>query len=47
MLNEALKSCKKMISANVNTDAKKEIKEPVAVFYNFSQKCPLKTWNTM
>ena len=35
-----------MIS-NIKTDAKQEIKELVAVSYNFSQKCLLKTWNTM
>ena len=42
MLNEVLISCKKMISADIKTDAKQ-----VAVSYNFSQKCLLKTWNTM
>ena len=47
MLNEALKSCKKMISADTETDAKQEIKELVTVSYNFSQKYLLKTWNTM
>ena len=36
-----------MISTDVKTDVKQEIKELVAVSYNFSQKCLLKTWNTM
>ena len=31
-----LKSCKKMISADIKTDAKQEMKELVAVSYNFS-----------
>ena len=31
MLNEVLKSCKKMKSANVKTDVKKEIKQLVDV----------------
>ena len=43
MLNEALKSCRKMISADIKTDVKQEIKELVAVSYNFSQKYLLKT----
>ena len=43
MLNEVLKSCKKMISADIKTDAKQEIKELVAVSYNFLQKYLLKT----
>ena len=47
MLNEVLKSSKKMISANIKTDAKHEIKELVAVSHNFSQKYLLKSWNTM
>ena len=47
MLNEVLKSCKQMISTEMKTDAKKEIKELVAVSYNFSHKCLLKTWNKM
>ena len=47
MLNEVLKSSKKMISANMKIDAKHEIKDLVAVSYNFSQKYLLKTWNTM
>ena len=38
MLNEVLKSCKKMISANIKTDVKQEIKELIAVSYNFLQK---------
>ena len=38
MLNEVLESCKKMISADIKTDAKQEIKELVAVSDNFSQK---------
>ena len=33
MLNEVLKSCKKMISADIKTDAKQEIKELVAVTF--------------
>ena len=36
MLNEVVKSCKKMISADIKTDAKQEMKELVAVSYNFS-----------
>ena len=32
-----------MISADIKTDAKQEIKEPVAVSYKFSQKWVLKT----
>ena len=36
-----------MISADIKTDAKQEIKELVAVSYNFLQKYLLKTWNTM
>ena len=32
MLNEALKSCRKMISADIKTDVKQEIKELVAVY---------------
>ena len=43
MLNEVVKSCKKMISADIKTDAKQEMKELVAVSYNFSQKYLLKT----
>ena len=43
MLNEVLKSCNKMISDDRKTDAKQEIKELLAAFYNFSQKCLLKT----
>ena len=41
MLSEVLKSYKKMISAesaDTKTDVKQEIKELVAVSYNFSQK---------
>ena len=38
MLNEVLKSCKKMIFANIKTDVKQEIKVLVAVSYNFPQK---------
>ena len=38
MLNEVLKSCKKMISANIKTEAKQEIKVLVAISYNSSQK---------
>ena len=36
MLNEVVKSCKKMISADIKTDPKQEMKELVAVSYNFS-----------
>ena len=36
MLKEVLKSCKKMISFDIKTDVKQEIKELVAVSYNFS-----------
>ena len=43
MLNEVLKSCKKVISADIKTEAKREIKELVAVSYNFSQNSLLKT----
>ena len=35
MLDEVLKSCKKMISADVKADVKQEIKELVAVSYKF------------
>ena len=38
MLNEVPKSRKKMISADIKIDMKQEIKELVAVSYNFSQK---------
>ena len=43
MLNETLKSVKKMISADIKTDAKQEIEELVAVSNNFSERCLLKT----
>ena len=33
-----LKSCKKMISADIKTDAKQKIKELIIVFHNLSQK---------
>ena len=36
-----------MTSTDIKTDAKQEIKELVVVSYNFSQKCLIKTWNTM
>ena len=36
MLDEVPKSFKKMISADIETDVKEEIKE---LPYNFSQKC--------
>ena len=42
MLNEVLKSCKKMISADIKTDAKQEIKELVPsqnLKYNVKQAC--------
>ena len=42
MLNEVLKSCKQMISADIKTDAKQEIKELVAVSYSYLQKYLLK-----
>ena len=35
MLNEVLKSCKKVISAGVKTDVKQELSELIAVSYNF------------
>ena len=35
-----------MISADIKTDTKQEIKELVAVSCNVSQTCLLKTWNT-
>ena len=35
MLDEVLKSCKKMISADIKPYVKQEIKELVAVYYNF------------
>ena len=38
MLNEVLKSCKKMISADIKADVKQEIKELVVPSYNGSQK---------
>ena len=44
MLNEVLKSCKKIIYADdIKTDAKQKTKELLAKFYNFSQKYLLKT----
>ena len=43
MLNEVVKTCKIMISADIKTDVKQEIKELAAVFYNFSQKYFLRT----
>ena len=47
MLNEVLKSCKKVISADIKADTKQEIKELVAASYNVSQNYILKAWNTM
>ena len=35
MLNEVLESCKKMISADIETDVKQEINELTTVSYNF------------
>ena len=35
MLDEVVKSCKKMISTDTKADVKREIKELVAVSYNF------------
>ena len=43
MLNKVLKSCKKMISADIKADAIQEIKELIATSYNISQKYLLKT----
>ena len=43
MLKEALKSCRKMISAVIKTDVKQEIKELVAVSYKFPLKYLQKT----
>ena len=43
MLNEVVKTCKIMKSADIKTDVKQEIKELVAVFYNFSQKYLFRT----
>ena len=43
MLNEARKSCRKVISADIKTDVKQEIKELVAVSYNFPLKYLQKT----
>ena len=37
MLNEVLKSCKKMISADIKTDVKQEIKELIAVSNNLRE----------
>ena len=42
MLNEVLKSCKKVISADIKADTKQEIKELVAASYNVSQNYILK-----
>ena len=42
-MNEVLKSCKKMISADIKTDAIQEIRKQTAVSYKFSQKYLLKT----
>ena len=38
-----------MISADIKTDVKQEVKKMVAVYYNFSQKYLLKTcgWYSM
>ena len=36
-----------MIPANIKTDVKQQIKELVVVSCDFSQKCLLKTSNTM
>ena len=36
-----------MVSADTKTDVKQELKELVAVSYNFSHKYLLKTWNTI
>ena len=47
MWNEVLKSCRKMISADIKTNVKQEIKELVAVSYKFSLKYLQKTWNTI
>ena len=37
MLDEVLKSCKKVISADIKTDVKQEIKELVAVSIRFNR----------
>ena len=42
-----LKKLYKMISADIKTDVKQEIKELVALSYNFSQKYLLKIWNAI
>ena len=42
MLSEVVKKFWKMTSTNIKTDVKQEIKELVAVSYNFSQKHFLK-----
>ena len=44
MLNEVLKSCIKLISADIKADPKQKTKQLVAAC---SQKYPLKTWNTL
>ena len=36
-----------MLSADIKTDAKQNIKELVAASYNFSQNYLLETWNIM
>ena len=36
-----------MISTDIKTDVKQEIKVLVAVSFNFSKKYPVKTWNRM
>ena len=36
-----------MLSADIKTDVKHEIKKLLAVSYNFSQKYFLKSWNLM
>ena len=43
MLNEVLKSCRKIICADIKTDAKQKTKELLPKFYNFSPKYLLKT----
>ena len=43
MLNEVLKGCKIMISVDIKTDAKQEIKDLVAVSYDLLQTHLLKT----
>ena len=51
MLNKALKSCGKMISADIKADVKQEKKRTGSCIYLISYNFPLKylqkTWNAM